>query len=103
MGRLSPAYDIIPQRSLSQERRDLAMTVGRFGRVASLFNILSEHARFRLTEEHAREEFVRIVDVVRTWRAVFHGCGVSERDIRFVEPAFLPKPLFFEKPVEQSA
>ncbi len=101
--RLSPAYDIVPQRSLSQERRDLAMTVGRFGRVASLFNILSEHGRFGLTTEHAREEFARIVDAVRNWRAVFHGCGVSERDIQYVEPAFLPLPLFFEKPVQQPA
>ena len=97
--RLSPAYDIVPQRSLSQERRDLAMTVGRFGRAASLFNILSECRRFGLTQEQARAEFVRIVRVVEHWQTVFRTFGVSERDIRFIAPAFVPPPLSFEKPV----
>ncbi|MCA3179017.1 MAG: HipA domain-containing protein [Burkholderiaceae bacterium] len=40
--RLSPAYDIVPVPLISQERRDLALEIGRFGRVASLYNILSE-------------------------------------------------------------
>lgn len=101
--RLSPAYDIVPQRSLSQERRDLAMTVGRFGRVASLFNILSECGRFGLTEEQARAEFARIVDVVKNWKNVFRAFGVSERDIEYIAPAFVPPPLFFEQPVEPPA
>jgi len=101
--RLSPAYDIVPQRSLSQERRDLAMTLGRFGRVASLFNILSECGRFGLTEEQAGAEFAQIVSAVEDWREVFGKFGVSEPDIEFIAPAFIPPPLFFEKPVEPPA
>ncbi|MGH6611255.1 MAG: type II toxin-antitoxin system HipA family toxin [Burkholderiaceae bacterium] len=98
--RLSPAYDLVPQRSLSQERRDLAMTVGRFGRAASLFNILSECGRFGLALDQARAEFERIVKIVEAWRNVFHELGVSERDIEYVAPAFTPPSLFLEQPVE---
>ena len=42
-----------------------------------------------------------IDDVVRTvlgWRIFFRACGVSEKDIEYVAPAFLPESFFFENP-----
>src|ERR1019366_8013533 len=39
--RLPPAYDLVPMPMVSMERRDLALTIGSFGRTASIYNILS--------------------------------------------------------------
>ena len=39
--RLSPAFDLTPTPAVSRERRDLAMTCGRFGRYANRINLLS--------------------------------------------------------------
>ncbi len=47
--RLSPAYDILPVPMVSVERRDLALEIGRFGRAASLYNILSQGEAFGLS------------------------------------------------------
>lgn len=38
--RLSPAYDLVPAPLVSLERRDLALTLGRYGRTASVYKLL---------------------------------------------------------------
>ncbi len=53
--RLSPAYDIVPVPLISLERRDLALEAGRYGRVASVYNILSDCASFGLSLEEAQQ------------------------------------------------
>ena len=98
--RLTPAYDLVPVPLVSLERRDLAMTVGAYGRTASIYNLLSQCDRFGLTSEAARKEIENIVAVVRTWRDHFRACGVSEKDVDYMAQAFLPECFFFEKPVE---
>ncbi|MGH8699283.1 MAG: type II toxin-antitoxin system HipA family toxin [Burkholderiales bacterium] len=100
--RLAPAYDLVPQPLVSKERRDLALTVGRHGRVASLYNLVSESARFGLSAEEAGRVFDQVVAAVRGWQEIFRAGRVSERDIELVAPAFLPECLFFETPVEPS-
>jgi serine/threonine-protein kinase HipA len=100
--RLAPAYDLVPQPLVSRERRDLALTVGRHGRAASLYNIVSESPRFGVSAEEARGVFNQVVTAVRGWREIFRAGRVSERDIELVAPAFLPECLFFETPVEPS-
>ena len=95
--RLSPTYDLVPAPMVSQERRDLAMTVGNHGRTASIYNLLSQAGRFGLSAVEARAEIDRIVDVVRLWRDSFFDCGVSARDIHYIAPAILPDCFFFEK------
>lgn len=97
--RLSPAYDLVPTPLLSLERRDLALTVGKYGRTASMYNLVSQAGRFGLTEEGARAEITRIVDVLRNWQATFVACGVATKDIDFVAPAMLPACFFLEAPV----
>ncbi len=95
--RLSPAYDLVPAPVVSQERRDLALTVGDHGRTASIYNLLSQAGRFGLSAQAAREEIDRLVDVVRHWRDSFLACGVSGKDIDHIAPAILPDCFFFER------
>ena len=95
--RLSPAYDLVPAHVVSLERRDLALTVGSYGRTASIYNLLSQAGRFGLSAEEARAEIDRIVEAVRHWRDSFFACGVSARDIDYIAPAILPDCFFFER------
>ncbi len=95
--RLSPAYDLVPAPVVSLERRDLALTVGNYGRTASIYNLLSQAGRFGLSTEEARAEIDRLVDVVRYWRDTFFACGVSAKDIDYIAPAMLPDCFFFER------
>lgn len=96
--RLSPAYDLVPTPVVSLERRDLALTVGNYGRTASLYNLLSQAGRFGLSAEDARNEIDQIVTVARQWRESFFACGVSAQDVDHIAPAILPECFFFESP-----
>lgn len=98
--RLSPAYDLVPMPLVSLERRDLALTVGNYGRSASVYNLLSQCQRFGLPSEAARKEIDGIVKVVRDWRAYFFASGVSAQDVEYISGAFLPNGFFFEAPPE---
>ena len=95
--RLSPAYDLVPAPVVSLERRDLALTVGDYGRTASIYNLLSQAGRFGLSAEEARGQIDQLVDVVRHWRDGFFACGVSAEDIDYIAPAILPDCFFFER------
>lgn len=95
--RLSPAYDIVPAPLVSLERRDLALTVGDYGRTASVYNLLSQAGRFGLSAEEARGHIDRLVETVRHWRDSYFACGVSARDIDYIAPAMLPECFFFER------
>jgi len=94
--RLSPAYDLVPAPVVSLERRDLALTVGNYGRTASIYNLLSQSGRFGLSAEAARREIDQIVAIARQWRESFFACGVSTQDVDYIAPAFLPECFFFE-------
>lgn len=98
--RLTPAYDLVPVPLVSLERRDLAMTVGTFGRTASVYNLLSQCERLGLRTEAARKEIESIVATIRNWREHFRGCGVSAKDVEYMAQAFLPECFFFENPSE---
>ena len=96
--RLSPAYDLVPAPLVSLERRDLALTVGNYGRTASVYNLLSQAGRFGLNTDDARNEINQIIEVIRQWRERFLACGVSTRDVDYIAPAILPECFFFETP-----
>ena len=85
---------------ISMESRDLALTIGRIGRTASIYNIRSECARFGVTPEAATKEIDAIVRVIRGWREHFHECGVAPHDIDYIAPAFLPPCFFYREPVQ---
>ena len=82
------------------ERRDLALAIGSFGRTASIYNIVSQCARFGMTPDAAQKELATMVDIIRGWREHFHTCGVSPQDIDYIAPPFLPPCFFHEQPVE---
>lgn len=94
--RLSPAYDLVPAPVLSLERRDLALTVGSYGRTASIYNLLSQAGRFGLAADEARQAIDGMVMVIRQWRESFFACGVSAKDIEHIAPAFLPECFFVD-------
>jgi serine/threonine-protein kinase HipA len=96
--RLAPAYDLVPAPLVSLERRDLAMTIGTYGRTASIYNLLSQCERFGLTTEAVKKEIENMVGTLKTWRERFRACGASAKDIEHIAPAFLPECFFFEKP-----
>ncbi len=98
--RLSPAYDLVPSPKVSLERRDLALTVGKFGRAATVYNLMSQSARFGLGEEAARVVINEVVAAVRTWRDVYLAAGVSAADCDAIAPAFLYEGFFAEVPPE---
>jgi serine/threonine-protein kinase HipA len=98
--RLTPAYDLVPAPLISLEHRDLAMTIGTYGRTASNYNLLSQCERFGLTKAAARKEIENVAATVRSWRNHFRACGVAQKDIEYIAPAFLPECFFFERPVE---
>lgn len=88
--RLSPAYDIVPMPLVSQEKRDLALEAGRFGRAASLYNLLSRSEVFGLRREEAQAEIDRMLVVVQDWRRHFTRLGVERQSIEMLEQAILP-------------
>ena len=95
--RLSPAFDLTPAPAVARERRDLAMTCGRFGRCANRTNLLSGHGRFLLEQAAAEAVFERIAGTVRQrWRAEMRRAGMSERDCEAIRAAFLYDGLFYE-------
>lgn len=96
--RLSPAYDILPVPLVSLERRDLAMEVGRFGRAAAMYNVLSKCEAFGLTREAAQALVDATLSVVRGWRGFFAARGVNQRDITMLERAILPPSFFRDQP-----
>ncbi len=94
---LSPAYDLVPAPVISLERRGLALTVGDYGRTASIYNLLSQAGRFGLSAEEACGQIDSLVKVIRHWRDSFFACGVSAEDIDYIGPAILPDCFFFER------
>jgi serine/threonine-protein kinase HipA len=87
--RLSPAYDLVPFQHVSVERRDLALTVGDYGRYANATNLISQAPRFLLPHEEA----ARIVDQMEAcvrarWYAIARREGVSEPDCTGISRSF---------------
>ena len=101
--RLTPAYDLVPTPVVSLERRDLAMTIGTYGRMASAYNLLSQCERFGLSTEAAAKEIERIAATLGDWRDHLRVSGVSAKDIEYIAPAFLPECFFFERPPQAEA
>ena len=87
--RLSPAYDLTPSTPVSVERRDLALTIGDQGRVATAPNLLSQSGRFLLKPDEAATIIDDMEKRVRTtWYDTVRAEGVSPRDCGLIESAF---------------
>ena len=99
--RLSPAFDLTPSPVVALDRRDLAMSCGRFGRYANRTNLLSGHGRFLLEREEATAIFDSVARTVREeWRTRMQSAGVSERDCEAIKNAFVHEGLFYEMGID---
>ena len=96
--RLSPAYDIVPVPLVSKERRDLALEAGRFGRVASLYNLLSDCGAFGLSTQEARALIDNMLGIVKGWREFFARHDVEACSIDMLEQAILPDCFYRTEP-----
>lgn len=95
--RLSPAYDLTPSPVVALDRRDLAMSCGPAGRLASKANLVGAAGRFLLNKDEAAATFARITETVRgAWRATMRRVGVTDQDCEAIASAFLYEGLFFE-------
>ena len=95
--RLSPAFDLTPTPAVAIERRDLAMTCGRYGRYANQTNLLSDHGRFLLNEDEAQALFAQITTTIKQdWHSTMRRAGVSEADCEAIKSAFVYDGLFYE-------
>ena len=88
--RLSPAYDLTPSRARSLAHRDLAMTVGEYGRLASRQNLLSAAPRFGFSRDTANAVIDEISGVVESeWRSAIMDYGGTDEDCEAVSGAFV--------------
>jgi serine/threonine-protein kinase HipA len=87
---LSPAYDLTPNPMIAQERRDLAMAFGAWGRYANRANLLSRCDRFLLSREDASAIIDEMADAVTmNWYSVARNAGVTEADCERIRGAFV--------------
>ena len=99
---LAPAYDLTPNPMFSMERRDLALTAGRFNRYANRENLLSECERFRLDKSQAAALIDQMKQTVESrWHATLRSHGVTEKDCSTLARAFVYPG--FELPATTSA
>lgn len=85
---LSPAYDLTPSPSASQERR-LAMQAGDQGVAATRVNLLSQAARFELTVAEAGALIDEVKAVVADhWEAEVRAAGGTDADVAAIVSAF---------------
>ena len=86
---LSPAYDLTPSKLISQDRRDLALICGDFGRYANAQNMLSQCYRFNLEKEEAASIINTMEDQVKNqWYKIARREEVSEKDCEMLSNAF---------------
>ncbi len=87
--RLSPLYDVVPQPSVSQERR-LHLSIGSQGKLATLDNAMSEFAAFVQDRPAALAVIRRVWSAVRQWKTVFEAQGADPALIKILGQAIRP-------------
>ena len=87
---LSPAYDIVPSFTQAGVGTDfdLAMSVGKSGRAASLENAMSRAARFGLSNKEGKTIVGQIAEGVRHWRDFFEEVGLTGNELKALMPSF---------------
>ncbi|MFI3270622.1 MAG: type II toxin-antitoxin system HipA family toxin [Pseudomonadota bacterium] len=87
---LSPAYDIVPQPLRDESSiSTLTLTVGKYGKQASLDNALSEYSIYGLTRDKAKCIVQDMVSIVREhWKEENYTAGVSYDKLQSVRVAY---------------
>jgi serine/threonine-protein kinase HipA len=76
--RLSPAYDIVPDKN---PHGQLGLGVGPYGRIAGFDNIKKGAGRFGLNRDDAEHIIGEICSITQNWQSFFETCGVPKTDI----------------------
>jgi serine/threonine-protein kinase HipA len=94
--RLTPAYDMLPQRRSGMEGRQ-AMAVGPLGpggRESTLKNALSSGARFGLDKNEARAIAEEVLNVIKEqWEQRFQDAGVPPHEINALRGTAVLSPV----------
>ena len=86
--RLSPAYDLVPQRQGTNVRYQ-AMVVGRQLHLATKENLLSECEAFSLRQRNAEEIYEQVAEqIAANWRESLAAQCVADKGIAMVEGCF---------------
>lgn len=84
--RLSPAFDLVPQR-----KRLLALNVGEYGAIAVRANLLSSAESFLLSPAQANTIIDEVRDTISCdWRKCCEERGVQAKDILRIQSCFAP-------------
>lgn len=94
---LTPAYDLVPS-GFGTKNRLSALICGKYGRITSIENYLSDVEHFGLTIQEAHQIITDMISVVMHWHDVFREHGVSDHDIASLGCYILPLEVF---PVEE--
>lgn len=95
---LSPAYDLTPSRLVSIDSRDLAMTIGDYGRYANRQNLLSQCGRFLLKREEAEKVIDEMAAIIEaSWYNLARKNNVTVRDCKAISGAFLYPGFHYQK------
>jgi len=94
--RLTPAYDIVPQRRVGAEGRQ-AMVVGTHGsggRESTLVNALSSAARFGLDEDEAADIAQNVLHTIQEqWEQRFLDAGIPAHEISALRGTSVLSPV----------
>jgi serine/threonine-protein kinase HipA len=94
--RLTPAYDMLPQRRSGMEGRQAMIvgTLGQGGRESTLTNALSDAARFGLRADEAVAIATEVLNVVEEqWEQRFLNVGVPAREIAALRGTSVLSPV----------
>ena len=87
--KLSPAYDLTPSYQVSNERRDLALNCGDYGRYANAHNLISQCARFLVDQDEAWSIIDNMEKTVRNqWYEIACSEGMTEQDCERIRNTF---------------
>lgn len=89
--RLSPAYDIVPSFALPGVGTSfsLAMSVGDFGREATIQNALSRADRFGFVPDEAQKVVQDMIESVKEWKAHYASVGCPDTEIEALSNSFV--------------
>jgi len=88
---LSPLFDVVPSGNPASFERDLALTVGKFGRSARRANLVSEAATFGLAVQDADALITQMKATVGArWEERFREFGATVSDLDAVRHAMVP-------------
>jgi len=74
--RLSPAYDIVPSLT-SNYTKYLTLNIGKYGKIATIENIVSSASHFGLSRVKAQNIVIEMQNKTLQWVDIYKKCGIT--------------------------